>query len=275
MRVASVRQHTKPKNAKKPRLSPKQCREVTDHWKSCVGDHASDLIKEYVRPTPLSSTKGSAYRIHTDIPRHLQREYSVSSAHSDTGGRRNPGRGDGQTWNGDSFICAGQVDLEDRAVDPFLDHHTLDSGDCDEYHCFEREIERPRTMEISLADVPMRVRKPKQRKSRGFEFLPSVPRVSSVPPSELGEPSFFYQDHETMSNFSWDAMTADNLSVFSEEDWEDLESAYTHDTLDYELDRDLRLLPLVRHDSDSSSAASSPSTTPPQRTYAQALVNRT
>jgi len=77
-----------------------------------------------------------------------------------------------------------------------------------------------------------------------------------------------------MSNFSWDAMTSDNLSDFSEEDWEDLESAYTHDTLDYELDRDLKLLRIARQDSDSSST-SSPSSTPPHRTYAQALVNRT
>jgi hypothetical protein len=76
-----------------------------------------------------------------------------------------------------------------------------------------------------------------------------------------------------MSNFSWDAMTSDNLSDFSEEDWEDLESAYTHDTLDYELGRDLKLLQVARNDSDSD--ASSPSTTPPQRTYAQALANPT
>ena len=79
-----------------------------------------------------------------------------------------------------------------------------------------------------------------------------------------------------MSNFSWDAMTSDNLSVFSE-DWEDLESAYTHDALDHELDRDLKLLQIARNDSDSdasSSPSASPSTTPPQRTYAQALVNK-
>ena len=76
-----------------------------------------------------------------------------------------------------------------------------------------------------------------------------------------------------MSNFSWDAMSFDNMSDFSEEDWEDLESAYTHDTIDYELDRDLKVLRAARTDSDSS--ASSPSTTPPRRTYAQALVNTT
>ena len=105
----------------------------------------------------------------------------------------------------------------------------------------------------------------------GF-LLTGKARGSGIISSEVGEPSF-HQDFETMSNFSWDAMTSDDFSVFSEEDWEDLESAYTHDTLDYELGRDLELLRAARHDSDSS--ASSPSTTPPKRTYAQALVSPT
>jgi len=91
-------------------------------------------------------------------------------------------------------------------------------------------------------------------------------------PFELGGPSF-HQDFETMSNFSWDAMSFDNLSDFSEEDWEDLESAYTHDTIDYELDQDLKLLRATRSASDSGTP--SPSSTPPRRTYAQALVNST
>jgi hypothetical protein len=51
-----------------------------------------------------------------------------------------------------------------------------------------------------------------------------------------------------MSNFSCDAVTSDNISVFSEEDWQDLESAYT---LDYELGWDLKLLRKARNDSDS------------------------
>ena len=74
-------------------------------------------------------------------------------------------------------------------------------------------------------------------KGHGFEVFPSLPQVSSVSPSELGESSL-RQDLETMSNFSWDAMASDNLSAFSQEDWEDLESALPHDTLDYELDQD-------------------------------------
>jgi hypothetical protein len=71
-----------------------------------------------------------------------------------------------------------------------------------------------------------------------------------------------------MSNFSWDAMASDTLSAFGEEDWEDLESVYTHDTLDYELDRDMGLLHVTRDDPES------PSTTPPQKTYAQVLAER-
>jgi len=62
-----------------------------------------------------------------------------------------------------------------------------------------------------------------------------------------------------MSNFSCDAVAFDNPSVFSE-DWENPESAYTHGTLDYELDRDLKLLRVARD--DSGSGASSPSMTP-------------
>jgi hypothetical protein len=145
-------------------------------------------------------------------------------------------------------------------------------GDLDDCDLHDLEVTGPRTIEISLADVPMKVCKSKQRKARGYEVLQSAPRVFSVPPSELGEPHL-HNDFETMSDFSWDAMTSDNLSTFSGEDWEDLESAYTHDTLDYELDRDLKLLRVAGEDSGSS-ASTSPSTTPPQRTYAQALVNK-
>lgn len=53
-----------------------------------------------------------------------------------------------------------------------------------------------------------------------------------------------------------------NLTDLSSEDWEDLESAYTHDTPDYESDQDFQV---ARNDSNS------PNTTPPRRTYAQVL----
>ena len=103
----------------------------------------------------------STYRLHNELPHRLQREYAVSSAHSDTGGRRNPGRGDGQTWNGDSFICASQVDSDYSNVDPSIDRYMMSY---DEHDYCDQEVMRPRTIEISLADVPMKVRKPKQRK---------------------------------------------------------------------------------------------------------------
>ena len=105
----------------------------------------------------------ATYRLHNELPHRLQREYAVSSAHSDTGGRRNPGRGDGQTWNGDSFICAGRIDPDYSNVDPSIDRHMMDWGDHDERDHYDQEATRPRTIEISLADVPMKVRKPKQR----------------------------------------------------------------------------------------------------------------
>lgn len=98
-------------------------------------------------------------------------------------------------------------------------------------------------------------------KAHGYEVLKSVPQVSSVPPSEVGEPSV-HHDSETMSNISWDAMTSDDLGVLSEEDWEDLGSTLT---LDNELDRYLKLLRVARNDSNF------PFTTPPRMTYAQVL----
>lgn len=39
----------------------------------------------------------------------------------------------------------------------------MNVGDYDECDCYDLEVERPRTIEISLADVPMKVRKHKQR----------------------------------------------------------------------------------------------------------------
>lgn len=260
--IASPRQHIKPTHSKKHRLTPKQCREVTEHWKSRIGeDQADGLVKDYINATRLRSTKETVYRVQNDLTHRFQQDWSVLSTHS-TGRHRNPRRNAGLAHNGVSFTSAGQADSDN--VDPFVNSCVV----CDED---DEDVARPRTIEISLADVPIRVRKPRQRKVLGYEVLQSLPRGSSIPPSEFGEPSF-HNDFETMSNFSWDAMTSDNLSDFSEEDWEDLESAYTHDTLDYELDRDLKLLRVARNDSDSN--ASSPSTTPPQRTYAQALVNK-
>ncbi|KAF9783220.1 hypothetical protein BJ322DRAFT_142182 [Thelephora terrestris] len=172
----------------------------------------------------------------------------------------------GSTYTGVSHTSAGQPDLDFLNVDPAVDGSVVYGG---REYCDQKDI-RPQAFEISLADFTMKVRKPKQRKARGNEVLQSVPRVSSVPPSELGEQSV-HHEFETMSNFSWDAVDSDDLSLLIEEDWEDLESAYTHDTLDHELDRDLKLLRMAR--SDSGSRVSFLSTTPPQRTYAQALVN--
>ncbi|KAF9788712.1 hypothetical protein BJ322DRAFT_656213 [Thelephora terrestris] len=265
--VASPRQHIKSTNSKKHRLTPKQCREVTDHWKSRIGeDQADGLIKDYINATRLRSAKETACRVQNDLTHRFQQDWSVLATHS-TARHRNPRRNGGSTFTGVSHTSVGQPDLDPLNVDPAVDGSVVYGG---HEYCDQKDT-RPRPFEISLADFPMKVRKPKQRKARGYEVLPSVPRVSSVPPSEHGEQSF-HHEFETMSNFSWDAVTSDNLSVFSEDDWEDLESAYTHETLDYELDRDLKLLRMARDDSDSS--ASSPSTTPPQRTYAQALANK-
>jgi len=127
--------------------------------KYCVGaGYTNSFVEGYTNPAPIPSAKGPTYRLHNMIPHHVQRAYSVS-----TGGRRNPGRGDGQTWNSDSFICPGQIDPDCSEIDPSIDSCVVDCGGDDECDYYDQEVTRPRTIEISLADVPMKVRKPKQR----------------------------------------------------------------------------------------------------------------
>ena len=65
------------------------------------------------------------------------------------------------TWNGDSFICTGQIDVNSDYADfdPFDELCPV----CEEIYEREAQVRRPRTVEISLGEIPMRVRKPKQR----------------------------------------------------------------------------------------------------------------
>jgi hypothetical protein len=98
MSVASLRQHSKPKNANKPRLSPKQCREVTDHWVSrrriVIGTlelsraeilHRSrphrHLVRQYINPSRLPSAKGPLTTFTTNSLIVFS-ESTPSSAHS-------------------------------------------------------------------------------------------------------------------------------------------------------------------------------------------------
>ena len=173
--VASPRQHVKSTNTKKHRLTPKQCREVTDHWVSyqrdrclCIGtkpaqkshigeDQADGLIKDYINATHLHSAKETACRVQNDLTHRFQQDWSVLSTHS-TGRHRNPRRNGGLTHTGASFVSAGQTDLDFPNVDPFVDSRVV----CDGQEFYDQDT-RPRTIEISLADVPMKVRKPKQR----------------------------------------------------------------------------------------------------------------
>ena len=99
-------------------------------------------------------------------------------------------------------------------------------------------------------------------KTRDYEALPPVPHATPISSSTLGEQPF-HRDFETISNFSWDAVTSD-VTTFSE-DWEDLESLYAHDVLDHELCHDPELQQVDREDSRAAL---------PQRTYAQALAEQ-
>jgi len=156
--IASPREHhKKPRNLKQSRLTPNQCREVTDDWESRLGkDKTRALVGKYTDPTCLSSTKGAPHHVKANLAHHLDQESAVSSAHSKTGGRRNPGRNDGLTWNGDSFICADRIhtDWDYSGLDPLAELCPI----CEEE--YEREVEAnpPRMIEISLADIPAKAR---------------------------------------------------------------------------------------------------------------------
>ncbi|KAF9788719.1 hypothetical protein BJ322DRAFT_1217689 [Thelephora terrestris] len=165
---------------------------------STLGDVAvaSHIKSTNSKKHPLTSER---FRGVTD----RRQDGSVLATHS-TGRHRNPRRNSGLTYTGVSHASPGQTDWGFHNVDPVVDGCVV----YDVPECHDQKDTGPRAFELSPADVPMKVRKPKQLKARGHEVLPSVSRLSSIPLSGLGEPSFRH-GFETPSNFRC------NLSVFS------------------------------------------------------------
>lgn len=106
----------------------------------------------------MHSAKEPAYRVQNDLTQRFQQDWSVLATHS-TGRHRNSRRNGGLANHGVSLVSAGQIDLDYSNIDPFVESCVV----CDEQECYDQKHVRPPTIEISLADVPMRVRKPKQR----------------------------------------------------------------------------------------------------------------
>ncbi|KAF9793532.1 hypothetical protein BJ322DRAFT_1017014 [Thelephora terrestris] len=131
----------------------------------------------YINATRFHSAKETACRGRNGLTHRFQQDWSVLATHS-TGRYRNPRRNSGLTYTGVSYTRPGQTGWDSPNVDPVVDACVVYDG-----------------------------------KGRGYEVVPSVSRVSSIPPSEFGEPSF-HHELETTSNFSWNAVS-DNLSVFS------------------------------------------------------------
>ncbi|KAJ7702793.1 hypothetical protein B0H17DRAFT_1194661 [Mycena rosella] len=123
--------------------------------------------------------------------------------------RRNPGRMDGVQWNGDSFVCARQVDGD---VARPHDAMTWDSEDMENAPTSEQE--RPRGMRSDEACV-----------AKKYEVLPAVRRVIELDDDtvseqwETGSEAWEVQSEqwETQSD-QWEIPTRD----YTPEEWEEL-----------------------------------------------------
>ncbi|KAJ6522474.1 hypothetical protein B0H19DRAFT_1202768 [Mycena capillaripes] len=83
--------------------------------------------------------------------------------------RRNPGRMDGVQWNGDSFVCARQVDGEGPRA------HDVGAWKEDEGDAPLADETRPEPMVVSLLDIA----RPAKRRgvAKKYEVLPTIRRV--------------------------------------------------------------------------------------------------
>ncbi|KAJ7451284.1 hypothetical protein B0H11DRAFT_316018 [Mycena galericulata] len=85
--------------------------------------------------------------------------------------RRNPGRMDGVQWNGDSFVCARQVDGDVSRVHDVV---AVDAEEQDDELLFEQRPQEGRLV-VSLLDIA----RPAKRRgvAKKYEVLPTVRRV--------------------------------------------------------------------------------------------------
>ncbi|KAJ7605115.1 hypothetical protein DFH06DRAFT_1253263 [Mycena polygramma] len=83
--------------------------------------------------------------------------------------RRNPGRMDGVQWNGDSFVCARQVDGDGPRA------HDVGAWEEDDSVVSDEKRADDTPMVISLLDIA----RPAKRRgvARKYEVLPTIPRV--------------------------------------------------------------------------------------------------
>jgi hypothetical protein len=112
---------------------------------------------QHVKTKNAKKPHSTAHRVQNNLAYRLQQDSPVPYAHFNTGSRRNPGRNDGFTWKGNSF--------NDTDYSYFVTS-TKCCYSCEQSERIynqEAQVRRPRTTVISLADVPMKVRKPKRR----------------------------------------------------------------------------------------------------------------
>ncbi|KAJ6472846.1 hypothetical protein C8R47DRAFT_1145587 [Mycena vitilis] len=110
--------------------------------------------------------------------------------------RRNPGRMDGVQWNGDSFVCARQVDGDGPRGHDFGAWEEDDSIVSDE----KRADNTP--MVISLFDIA----RPAKRRgvARKYEVLPTIPRVIELEDDATSEQWEQWDDAWEVQSEQWE-----------------------------------------------------------------------
>lgn len=125
------------------------------------------------------------------------------------GGRRNPGRMDGVTWNGDSFVSPGHIDGDVKRPHTAYEFGTCDAAD--ELHAEyadEEDVAKPdKERVVSLLDMA----RPARRKgaAKKYVILPTVPRVVHLESDDDGESEQFEQWDEVsdMRSEQWESQS--------------------------------------------------------------------
>ncbi|KAK7052969.1 hypothetical protein VNI00_004289 [Paramarasmius palmivorus] len=178
-----------------PKYSSKPPRRKKDMARSHISQYSPKVAKKARHFTPVlyvhwltqddsiqafrSATREAGIR-YVDAITALKQSQAQDKTLSNPTTRRNPGRMDGVRWNGDSFICARNVDGIDES-----DIHEPEPG-VEEYELAVRR-ETTRTKEVCLLDIakPMKARGVAKR----FEVVRTVQRTIALDEEDFDDGS--------------------------------------------------------------------------------------
>ncbi|KAJ7197908.1 hypothetical protein GGX14DRAFT_700160 [Mycena pura] len=175
--------------------------------RSEVSVHSPRIVRKAFRAD--ARTRGLTYPEAVARAKERATADGIKPSGPTDGGRRNPGRMDGVTWNGDSFVSPGHVDGDVKRPHTAYEFGTYDAAD--ELHAEyadDGEVARPdKERVVSLLDM---ARPAKRKGAAKYVILPNVPRVVHLESDDDGESEQFEQ---------WD-----EVSDMQSEQWEQWES---------------------------------------------------